>query len=185
LLAIGCERESFDEANLVFAAAEREEARQRNDRENVVQFHRAMLLPGWALGNRGFSEELPGTGAVDSRCAAVLRARLAQGNVPPVLSPKAIANLTRVLIRDTRTRRGLMFHLALSAVVMVFVGGVVLDTFLRARPIIFLGFWGVCAWLTVSVILLAVFDMLIVRAEGRAARRKLEQELLADHEDHS
>lgn len=101
----------------------------------------------------------------------------------PVLSPKVIANLTRVLIRDTRLRRSLMFYIALAAVVMVFVGGVLMDGFLRTRPVLFVGFWGVCAWLTLSVFFLALFDMLVVRAEARAARRRLERDLITDEEE--
>lgn len=96
-----------------------------------------------------------------------------------MLSPKAIVVLTRTLVRDTRLRRSLMFYIALAAMLMVFVGGVLIDVQLRNRPLLFMGFWVVCAWLTVATILLAVFDILAVRAAGRAARRQLERDLVA------
>jgi hypothetical protein len=78
-----------------------------------------------------------------------------------------------------------MFYIALAAVLMVFIGGVLIDPFLRTRPFLFIVFWGVCSWLTISAILLAVFDMLVVRAEGLAARRRLERDMLTDEEQDS
>jgi uncharacterized membrane protein len=34
-------------------------------------------------------------------------------------------------------------------------------------------FWAACAWMTILAVLLALFDMLIVRAEARTAAREL------------
>jgi hypothetical protein len=78
-----------------------------------------------------------------------------------------------------------MFYIALAAVLMVFIGGVLIDPFLRNRPLLFIVFWGVCSWLTISAILLAIFDMLVVRAEALAARRRLERDMLTDEEHDS
>jgi len=100
-----------------------------------------------------------------------------------VLSPKSIVALTRVFIRDSRIRRSLMFYLALAALLMVFVGSALIDSTLRAHPFLFLAYWGICAWLTATCALLAVFDLLIVRAAGRAARRQLERNLMPDDKD--
>jgi hypothetical protein len=100
-----------------------------------------------------------------------------------VLSPKTITALTRAFVRDARMRRTLMFYTALGAMVMVFVGAVFIDGALRSHPLAFLGYWGICAWLTLASALLAMFDILVVRAAGRAMRRKLEQELTSHDDD--
>lgn len=101
-----------------------------------------------------------------------------------MLSPKSLAALTRAFVRDARTRRMLMFYTALGAMLMVFAGAVLIDTKLREHPILFLGYWGVCAWLTLSAALLAMFDLLAVRAAGRAAERELERKLTAHDDPH-
>ena len=43
-------------------------------------------------------------------------------------------------------------------------------------PLRFVVFWLACAWATLLVILLALFDLLLVRAQERAARRALQEE---------
>ncbi|MEQ1861682.1 MAG: hypothetical protein ABMA13_17325 [Chthoniobacteraceae bacterium] len=93
-----------------------------------------------------------------------------------MISSKSIVHLTRTLLRDTRARRTLMFYIALAAVLMVFIGSVLLVAPLRAHPLLFIGYWAVCAWFTVAAMLLAVFDLLVVRSAGRAARRALERD---------
>lgn len=70
-----------------------------------------------------------------------------------------------------------MFYNALGAMLMVFVGSVLIDEKLREHPLLFLGYWGLCAWLTLATALLAIFDLLAVRAAGRAMRRKIERDL--------
>jgi hypothetical protein len=57
--------------------------------------------------------------------------------------------------------------------------------------LLFLVWWGGCAWITLLAVLLAVFDILLVRAAARRARHLLEQEVLrkpprgASHDDAS
>jgi hypothetical protein len=102
-----------------------------------------------------------------------------------VLSPKLILQLTRSFVRDVRMRRTLMFYLALGAMLTLFAGAVLLDATLRAHPFIFLGYWAVCGWLTLAAMLLAIFDLLAVRAAAREARRKLARDLFSqDHDLH-
>ena len=85
----------------------------------------------------------------------------------------------RGLIRDQQTRRMTMFVIVIVALVMLFLGstflGPVLDP--RVRPGWFIFYWAVCAWVTMTAVLLAIFNLLIVRAEARAARRKLGEKL--------
>lgn len=78
-----------------------------------------------------------------------------------------------------------MFYTALGAVLMVFVGAVLIEARLRAHPLLFLGYWGVCAWFTLAAALLAIFDLLVVRAAGRAMQRKLERELTPPDDPHT
>ena len=94
----------------------------------------------------------------------------------------------RGLVRDQRSRRMTMSGLVLSAVVLLFLGATFLAPVLdpHVRPGWFIFYWAVCAWITLTAVLLALFDLLIVRAEARAARRslggKLEEPGVADDE---
>ncbi len=72
-----------------------------------------------------------------------------------------------------------MFYSVLGALVLLFGGATFLDGWLRARPLLFLLYWAACAWITLLAVLLAVFDMLVVRARARSERRRLEAEYLA------
>jgi hypothetical protein len=61
---------------------------------------------------------------------------------------------------------------------MLFVGWTFLDGWLRENHLLFILFWLVVAWLTVFSALMAVFDMLIQIAKGRAHDKKLRREIL-------
>jgi len=50
----------------------------------------------------------------------------------------------------------------------------------REHPGWFLLFWVACGWLTLTAFLLALFDLLMVRAQDRAARRILREKLDRD-----
>lgn len=68
-----------------------------------------------------------------------------------------------------------MFVLLLIALVLLFAGSTFLAPFLN--PLKHLGwalaFWIVCVWLTLTALLLAMFDLLMARRAGRAAQRDL------------
>ena len=83
------------------------------------------------------------------------------------------------LIYDQNTRRGAMFIVLVSAMLMVFAGGTFLNTALISRPLIFLTYWGVCAWLTFCAILLALYDLLALRRLAREERRRLRMEIFS------
>jgi len=85
---------------------------------------------------------------------------------------------TRGVIRDRKMRRKAMFALLVVALLMVIAGSTFLQEPLNPRGHFgrFATFWLVCAWLTATSLLLALFDVLIVRAEGRAARRKAREQ---------
>jgi len=87
-----------------------------------------------------------------------------------------IAHVTRGLIREQRARRTMMTVLLLVALLMLVAGSTFLQEFVNPRRHLgwFIAFWLACAWITITALLLAVFDLLIVRAQGRAAQKALD-----------
>jgi hypothetical protein len=92
---------------------------------------------------------------------------------------KSILLLTKGLIRDQILRRKIMFWVMLAAIVM-FAGGSAFmsEQWSRQNPWAAIFFWLACAWLTLTAMLLALMDILVIRAIHRAARRKIEREIL-------
>jgi hypothetical protein len=84
---------------------------------------------------------------------------------------------TRGLIRDQNMRRKTMFALLVIALVLLFSGSTFLAPLINphAHPGWFIFFWFVCAWLTLTALFLAVFDMLVIRLQGRKAERTLRE----------
>jgi hypothetical protein len=80
---------------------------------------------------------------------------------------------TRGLLRDERSRRKTMALSLLVAVAMLIAGLTVLRPWLNPHehPGRFILFWFACAWDTLLVLLLALLDLLLVRAQSRAARQ--------------
>ena len=72
-----------------------------------------------------------------------------------------------------------MLALIAVAVLMLVAGSTFLHETLnpRAYAVRFILYWLACAWLTITALLLAVFDALLGRAQGRAARRILKEQL--------
>ena len=72
-------------------------------------------------------------------------------------------------------RRKTMFWTVIVAVLMVFCGATFLAPVLdsKIRPGWFIFYWLACAWATVTVVLLAIFDLLLVRARARDEKRRL------------
>ena len=71
-----------------------------------------------------------------------------------------------------------MFYVVLGAVIMLFLGATFFADFLRENPVFFLMYWAACAWLTLLSVLMALFDLLMVRAAARSARKNLEKQFL-------
>ena len=85
--------------------------------------------------------------------------------------------LSKGILRDQRMRRFAMLWLMGSAVVMLFLGSWLLsDVWARAHPWLYFFYWAACGWLTLTGVLLALLDILLLRAAARATRRHLEQE---------
>jgi len=97
------------------------------------------------------------------------------------VAPFAI-HATRGLLRDQKSRRRTMAVSILVAVILLVTGLTVFRSWLdpHEHPWRFIFFWLACAWETVLAILLALFDVLLVRAQERAARKALREQMQAD-----
>ena len=86
---------------------------------------------------------------------------------------------TRGLLRDERSRRKTMAISLLGAVLMLVAGLTFLRPWLNPHehPWRFILFWFACAWVTLLVLLLALLDILLIRAQAREARRKFREEI--------
>ena len=96
----------------------------------------------------------------------------------PLRTVSFVVHATRGVIRNQTTRRKTMFAVLMIALVLLFSGWTFLASMLNPQehPMRFILFWFICAWLTLTAILLAVFDLLMVRLEARKAQRILREE---------
>ena len=92
---------------------------------------------------------------------------------------------TRGLVRDQTMRRKAMFWTVIVAVVMLFCGATFLAPLLdpNIRPGWFILYWLGCAWVTVTVVLLAIFDLLSVRVRARDEKRALTRKMAETPQD--
>jgi protein-S-isoprenylcysteine O-methyltransferase Ste14 len=86
---------------------------------------------------------------------------------------------TRGLLRDQQSRRRTMAVSLGVAIVLLVAGLSVLRSWLdpHEHPWRFILYWLACAWETVLGLLLALLDLLLVRAQARAARKALQQQI--------
>ena len=98
----------------------------------------------------------------------------------PLRTTSFVIQASRAAIRDRKTRRKTMLVLLALALLFLFSGSTFLQSALDPReyPGRFILFWAICAWLTMAAILLAVFDLLIVKLEGRQNERTLREKFL-------
>lgn len=96
---------------------------------------------------------------------------------------KLLIAITRGIIREQHIRRQAMFVIVVAALILLFAGATFFNAWLMERPVIFVFYWIACGWLTLAAVLLALMDMLIVRARARAAKRQLRQEIFGRNED--
>ena len=89
---------------------------------------------------------------------------------------RLIIPITQGIIRDQSTRRSAIFFVMLIALVMLFLGATFLDGWLREHPMLFLLYWLACAWATMTGLLLALYDMLMIRVAARREQRRLAEE---------
>ena len=90
-----------------------------------------------------------------------------------------VVHATRGVIRDQKTRRKAMVFCLALAVLMLLAGFTVFQTALNPRehPWFVILFWIACVWLTFTAMLLAMFDLLIIRRQAHLAQRALREKL--------
>jgi len=95
-----------------------------------------------------------------------------------------VVHATRGVIRDQKTRRKAMLFLLALALLLLISGFTFLQPVLNPQehPWRVILFWVVCIWLTFTVMLLALFDLLVLRLEAHRAERALREKLKADAE---
>jgi protein-S-isoprenylcysteine O-methyltransferase Ste14 len=90
-----------------------------------------------------------------------------------------VTQVARGAIRDQKVRRKAMFGSLLLALTLLIAGSTMLQPLLNPRehPGWFIVFWLVCAWITILAMLLALFDLLMLRLQKRAAEKLLRKQL--------
>jgi uncharacterized membrane protein len=90
-----------------------------------------------------------------------------------------VVHATRGVIRDQNTRRKAMLFLLALALLLLISGLTFLQSALNPQehPWRVILFWIVCIWLTFTAMLLALFDLLILRLQARRAERALSEKL--------
>jgi MFS family permease len=90
-----------------------------------------------------------------------------------------VVHVTRGVIRDQKTRRMAMVIVLSAALVLLIAGLTILAPLLNPHehPWRVIIFWLVCIWLTLTAMLLAIFDLLAVRLEARRAERRLREQI--------
>jgi hypothetical protein len=97
------------------------------------------------------------------------------------VAPFAI-HATRGLLRDQKSRRRTMAVSIAVALILLVTGVTVFRSWLdpHEHPWRFIFFWLACAWEIVLAVLLALFDLLLMRAQERAARKALREQIQPD-----
>ena len=82
---------------------------------------------------------------------------------------------TQGLLRDQRTRRAIMAICLFVVLVFVVCGLTLLRSWLdpHEHPVRFILYWLACGWQTLLVLLLALLDLLLIRAQARADQKAL------------
>ena len=97
----------------------------------------------------------------------------------PLRAVSFVIHATRGVIRDHNARRKTMFVLVVIALVLLFSGATILQFLLdpHEHPVWFVLFWVGCGWVAVTAMLLAIFDLLMVKMEARKAERILRDKI--------
>ena len=92
-----------------------------------------------------------------------------------------VVHATRGVIRGQSTRRKAMLLLLALALLLLIAGFTFLQPALNPQehPWRVILFWIVCIWLTFTAMLLALFDLLVLRLEARRVERALREKLEA------
>ena len=97
---------------------------------------------------------------------------------------RLIIPITKGVLRDQSARRSAIFFVMLTALVMLFFGATFLDGWLRDHPALFIFYWLACAWATLTGLLLALYDLLMLRVAARREQRRLAEEHFKSTDKH-
>lgn len=89
--------------------------------------------------------------------------------------------IAKGIARDQSVRRSVMFVIILVAVLMLFAGSTFLGPFLSEHLGIFLVYWFACGWLTLTAILMSVYDLLCLRTQARREQAEAKRRIFGDH----
>lgn len=89
---------------------------------------------------------------------------------------KLVILITKGLIQDRTQRRTTMFVVAMAATLMVFLGYLFVGS-PGETPWLFIIYWFACTWLTLLLLLLALYDIIAVRVKLTAERRRIKEEI--------
>ena len=94
------------------------------------------------------------------------------------VAPFAV-HATRGVLRDPRARRKTMALLLAGALILIALGLFGTKTWLEPHehPVRFILFWFACGWITLAALLLALLDLLLLRAQARRNRRAMREGL--------
>lgn len=81
-------------------------------------------------------------------------------------------HMARAILRDRAERRKWMVRILMVALGLMAAGLWLVDDWLQASPWRFLGWWGMCAVVTIGAMLFALYDMLMVIREEREKATK-------------
>jgi hypothetical protein len=97
-----------------------------------------------------------------------------------------VVHATRGVIREQNTRRKAMLFLLGLALLLLISGFTIFQPALNPRehPWRVIFFWIACIWLTFTALLLALFDLLVLRLQARRAGRELGERLDAARRRH-
>lgn len=86
---------------------------------------------------------------------------------------------TRGVLRDPKARRKTMALLLAGALALVALGLFGAKTWLEPHehPVRFILFWFACGWIALTALLLALLDLLLLRAAARRTRKALREEV--------
>jgi hypothetical protein len=89
---------------------------------------------------------------------------------------------TKGLLRDQGSRRKMMAFSVFMALILLVVGLTVLRPWLdpHEHPWRFVFYWLMCGWQTLLILLLALLDLLMVRAQERAVQKALRSQIRND-----
>lgn len=91
-----------------------------------------------------------------------------------------ILAVSRGIVQNQRLRRQVLGGVLGASLLMLGMGVFPLAEWLGKHLLLFLLYWGACAWLTVLAILMALFDLLMARKSADRERRELARSLFKD-----